>query len=235
MSGGVLLPNGPDGTQYLATVTNKQESIYILAITPGSTATPTVAVQITLSGFEDTEGLAYMGMNKLAIAEERRGTIAIIDLPAIPPPGSSLLRTSARYSSAEKIKTGINNGNSGLEGITYDESRSCFYAVQEKSPRKVLQVDYPSGKTAELFRGESLPTNSLSDLAGLTYLPLSGSLLILSHASSTLAEVALDGKVLSTKRVTGTQVEGITVSDDLEQLYIMSEPNEVIYYQRKTT
>lgn len=181
---------------------------------------------ISLGGFEDTEGLVYIGNERFVILEERRRSIVMIPISAdtvhIDRRG---LRSLALPISGE--------ANKGFEGIAADVASGRLFVVNEKKPRQLLQIDGFINylPTTELSEPWNLEDNSLgnSDIAGLHFDAQTGHLLLLSEESGKLSESDLRGTRHSQlnfgsldRRI--PQAEGVTL-DDEGNLFILSEPN----------
>ena len=107
------------------------------------TTTGQIVSQMTLTGFEDTEGLTYIGKNRFVIVEERLQDVYLLTYSA----GGSVDR-----SSLATVSLGPTVGNIGIEGISFDPLTGEYVAVKEKTPQAVLDVNLewsvPSGSAA---------------------------------------------------------------------------------------
>lgn len=172
---------------------------------------------MTMSNFQDTEGLTYIGGGKFVIAEERNGRGYLFTYVA----GGALNRNTLQSASI-----GPNTGtNSGSEGVAFDPLMGKYFAVKEKDPLNVFQVtpNFAAGTSSysDLFNVASLTSTDLSDLHALaTVADLQGTadqdnLLILSQQSAKLMKVTRAGVVLGTRSVStmSTTMEGITIDD----------------------
>jgi hypothetical protein len=178
---------------------------------------------MTLTGFDDTEGLAYLGGGRFAITEERLQNAYRFTYSA----GGSVSRASLPV-----VDLGPTVGNVGIEGIAYEASTNTFFTVKEKTPQAVRSgtIDFDAGTASmpDLF-APNLGVLDLSDIALLSSVPeLVGtpsaqSLLIYSQESQRLLEVSRTGTVLSSFDLTGvTDAEGVTVGPD-GTIYIVGE------------
>jgi uncharacterized protein YjiK len=187
---------------------------------------------ITLEGFEDTEGLAYMGNQQFAIIEERKRAIILVSIQtdtqtielkkqrslSLPPPNS-------------------NFNNNGFEGLTIDIKTGRLFIVNEKRPRQLIQIDgfasnKPNISVSNLLDLENKPMGN-RDFSGIYYDQQFNRLILLSDESRQLVEVGMDGLVSSRLKLqTGyagltnsiPQAEGVTLDND-GTLYVLSEPN----------
>lgn len=185
--------------------------------------------QMTLTGFDDTEGIAYAGNGRFVITEERLQDAYELTYTA----GGSVARGSL-----PSVSLGPTIGNIGIEGIAYERATGGFLAVKEKSPQAVYQValDFGAGGSViptSLFSPAALAALDLSDIAVLSNVSsLAGTadangLLIYSQESAKLFEVGRDGAVRSTFSLAGISdsAEGVTIDAD-GVIYIVDEtPN----------
>jgi len=231
LSGGAILDDvGPDGERYLIACVNNPEELREYAIFPGSEA-PSLRAVYTLSGFDDVEGVGIIDGRRVVVTEERRGNLVVIELPNRLGTGL-VLRHTIQYSEGTVISArfpGFVEGNSGIEGVTYNAAAGCFYTVNEKNPRRVLQIDGTTHDITDLFSPENMDA---SDLAGLAYSPMLDQLVFISHQSKRILRTTLSGTVLDWMPVAGSQAEGIALYPDLSCFLAISEPNEIYKYCR---
>ena len=88
---------------------------------------------IELKGFDDTEGVVYLGNQRYAIIEEDRRTIALVTI-------GELTRWVYREDATLFSLPLTSYNNKGFEGISYDASRDTLTIVNEKRPRAIYQV-----------------------------------------------------------------------------------------------
>lgn len=182
--------------------------------------------QMTLTGFDDTEGLTYVGSGRFVIAEERLQDVYLLDYAA----GGMAARGSLPV-----VSLGPTVGNVGIEGIAYERSTGSYYAVKEKTPQAVYSValDFAAGGSVtpvSLFSPTSLGAFDLSDIAVLSNVPAfagtpaADDLLIYSQESARLYAVGRDGAVRSTFDFNGVSdsAEGVTI-DAAGAIYIVDE------------
>ncbi len=200
----------------------------------------TVLRTITLTGFDDTEAITYMGNDLFAIAEERRGRIVFVLIGT----GSNIV-----YPSTYVQLTGTWNDNSGLEGLSYDSSTNIMYVVQEYYPMTIHAFEVPADFTGTITASNPFDiqnnTYGFTDLSGLHHLSLPSALsnygftenlLIMSQLNAAVVEVnPITGEEysrldLTTGGANGTvifslaQAEGVAVAPD-GNIYIIGEPN----------
>lgn len=186
--------------------------------------------QMHLFGFDDTEGLTYIGNGQFVIVEERLQNVYLFDYDA----GSAIGRSFLQYASI-----GPETGNIGLEGISWDPLSGDFFLVKEKVPQAVYRasIDFASGnaQVTDLFAREHLFTHLfgtydlaevqvLSTVPALLGTPYQNQLLILSQETPLLMTVDLDGTVLSRFDLAaiGTDIEGLTI-DGNGTIYLVGE------------
>lgn len=193
---------------------------------------------IALNGFEDTEGITYLGNQQFAIIEERKRAIILVSIN----PQTEVLELTLQRSLAFPVPSANNNG---FEGLTADPSSGRLYVVNEKSPRQLIQIDgftsnQPNLSVSTPLDLENKPMGN-KDFSGIYFSAKSQTLLLLSDESKQLTEVALNGQVRGVLQLkTGhagltksiPQAEGITL-DNKGTLYILSEPNLLYRFDTK--
>ncbi|MBC7834918.1 MAG: SdiA-regulated domain-containing protein [Phycisphaerales bacterium] len=191
----------------------------------------TTGVQLSvmsLSGFDDTEGLTYTGGGQFVITEERLQDAYQFTYTG----GGNAVRNTLPTASL-----GPTVGNIGIEGISYDPANGHFIAVKEKSPQQVLdvQIDFnaSSATVADLF----VPALGVLDLSDVQVLgtvpslvgtPDGDNLLVYSQESSLLMEVTRAGVILSTFNFAALagDAEGVTI-DSNGVIYVVGEAPEM--------
>lgn len=188
---------------------------------------------VRIEGADDMEGLSHISGNRYVIAEERRQSLLIIDLP-------DDVQT-LDVSTAPRLTIAIDEtGNKGFEGLSWDEKNQQLLVVRERDPLRVLIVkgfvngESPSShidiSEKSMFEESRL---FLSDLSSLTTDTVSGHLLLLSDESRMVVEYSSDGQPLSMLGLrrgfhglsrTVPQAEGLTI-DSQRRIYVVSEPN----------
>jgi uncharacterized protein YjiK len=194
--------------------------------------------QINLAGFDDTEDVAWIQGNRLAVIEERRRNLCTFELAAS--------ARSASYAKADRwLVDPVDADNVGPEGVAWDAADNCFFVVKEKTPRRIYRVaPPPAGKHAPSISPPwDIERQSLGcdDLSGVCYPAGTGHLLILSDESKCVVETTFDGREIDRLKLKAghaglaediRQPEGITL-DDAGRLYICSEPNHLYVFARK--
>lgn len=193
-----------------------------------------------LVGFEDIEGVAYMGGGRVVVTDERLQQLDFFQLPATP--------RSIYLDEVQSLSLGINlNGNKGFEGVTYDAEKDRLYVVKEKNPRQLYEISGVGSSLGQRMHiqirdrtdwiGESIFATDLSDIH---FDPKTRHLVLLSDESKLLFEMTENGELVSTRNLVGwltelkhsaPQPEGVTLDKD-GNLYVVSEPN-LFYAFRK--
>lgn len=179
---------------------------------------------MTLTNFDDTEGMTYIGNGQFVLTEERLQDLFKSTYVS----GGTVDRSSLK-----SVSLGPTIGNIGIEGVSFEPSTGKYYAVKEKQLQAAYEVDadFDAGTAAvmDLFT-PNLGVTDLSDIQVLSIVPsLAGSmdrdnLLIISQESQKLLEVDRDGNVLSMFDLTGLggDLEGVTIDFD-GNIYIVGE------------
>lgn len=187
---------------------------------------------IQLTGFNDTEGLVWLGGNEYFVVEERRGKIVKISIDE----NTENINYSDTYIQLE----GEWGDNFGIEGIAYDALTNSLYIVKEKQPKALYRVEIPENfpdTVAPDFPFDIDGNNfGCSDFSGLHF---HKNLLVLSHEAYVLVQTDMTGNEISRISLdnggaNGTlengliQAEGVTV-DSEGNIYVVSEPN--VFYK----
>jgi uncharacterized protein YjiK len=188
--------------------------------------------RVELLGFEDVEGIAWVGGNRYVLAEEGRQSLTLIELAD----DATLLERGA----ARSFALALRGGNKGIEGVAWDPADNALYLVKERDPmglHKLHGLLAPDTAQPPTLQGNPPQAQAAlafsDDLAGLHYDPASGSLLVLSDESRLLSEIGPQGRALSFLELRRhwhgleqpvPQAEGVTM-DERGTLYLVSEPN----------
>lgn len=188
--------------------------------------TGTVLGSMALSGFQDTEGLTYVGGGQFVLAEERLQRLSVFSYAA----GTTLVQ-----STLPSITLGPNAGNQGIEGVSLDTASGLLYTVKEKQPQLVQRIDNAifavgggSSSPTSVFDPAGLGVADLSDLQMLSTVVPSGpdrdNLLVFSQESAKLLKVSRTGTVLGSFSFSGIagDAEGVTI-DSNGTIYIAGE------------
>jgi uncharacterized protein YjiK len=187
--------------------------------------------EVELIGFEDTEGLCYVGDNRFLVAEEKKMRITLIDLP---PDATRVKDDGRRIQLDAKSKK-----NKGLEGISYDRETDTLFAVREDKPPAVFRIQPLLTEGRSTTGRWSLDLDGLDDLSDTYFDPLTHWLWLLSHESQIAAAFDSQGVRVTELRLKKghhnlpedlEQAEGI-VRDRQGTLFICSEPNRIYRFQ----
>lgn len=230
----VGLPSGPASEASAVTWNWDSDSLFVVGDEGDAIVevdrNGTLLSSMSLSGFDDTEGLTYIGGGRFVVLEERLQDAYVLTYTA----GGAVSRSSLASASL-----GVTVGNVGLEGISYDPGTGQYVVVKEKTPQQVngATIDFGTGGTGtanvtSLFDPASLGLSDLSDVQVLSTVmdpssPDYGNLLIYSQESSRLLEVSRTGSVLSMYSLAGITdtAEGVTI-DRNGVIYVVDEgPN----------
>lgn len=191
----------------------------------------TVLRRLPLAGGWDTEGIAWMGDGKLAVAEEGAQVVYIFP---VPDEDAEIVDLSE----AEHVRVIEGHGrNTGLEGVAHDPEGKRLFGVREKPPA-AYEAQLPAeGRPLDEAEARKRfdcdeDTVDISDAAGCCYDEKSGHLLIVSDESACVVECTLDGEEVSRLELMAPQAEGVTLAPD-GTLYVVSEPNLLYVYKPK--
>lgn len=168
---------------------------------------------MSLSGFDDPEGLTYLGGGRVLIAEERLQDVF------------ELTYTSGGAADRATLTSwdiGPTVGNIGLEGISYDAASDRLVGVKEKSPQAVYDIVLglaPAAVVSNLAGPAGLLDYSdIAQLSAITGIAATDAdhLLVLSQESGLLVEVDAAGNIMSTFDLGffSTSAEGLAVAPD---------------------
>lgn len=192
---------------------------------------------IMLNGFQDVEGITWVGGDRFLIADERRHNIISVEF--------GIGTTEVDYQESQQFRIGIGTGkNKGFEGIAWQPDKKQIWIAKERDPMTIYRV---SG----VFDDSTLPQTDIhhsrtmtkaasfgnTDLSGLHYDSRSGHLLVLSDESARLAEISSEGKIISTLSMGWLlgddvpQAEGVTMND-AGDIFVVSEPNLIYRFHK---
>lgn len=182
---------------------------------------------MSLTGFDDTEGLTYVGGNQFVITEERLQNAYLLGYSS----GGSVNRAAL-----QSADLGPTVGNIGIEGVSYDPRDGSFVTLKEKDPQQVngnvLSFGSPgTASISPLFAPGALGLIDLSDvqvlatMQGLSGTPDHDNLLILSQETRRILEVDRAGNIQSyfDLGMLSGNAEGLTVDPLTGTLYIVAE------------
>jgi len=240
--GPVKIANGAEQSSGLAFNESRKE-LYVIVNSPPEIEVLSPSGQfireIKLIGFEDTEGITYLGGEFFAVVSERLGTISWFRL-------SKNDKVVYKYNthSVELYKNAL--GNTGLEGVTYAKNIRQLIIVKERKPKEIVAVNWPIEEISHpmrnlLWDAERSPWGAIRNFSGIYYHPPNHHLFILSRRSKSITEYTLSGKKVgyfSLKNGSANlnlaieKAEGIVMSED-GTLYICGEPNQLFIFKQK--
>lgn len=187
----------------------------------------------------DTEGVAYLGGNHVALVEESRGRIVIVQLPEAAS-GELDLQNANSFSLDMGASKETSHINAGFEGLGYDQAHDQLYVAKEHSPRALYRVSgigeyLKSGRL--VLRVENLDDwlkndNIGTDLSSVEFNAVNGHVLLLSDESQRIVELDQTGAVVNRMELRGMpgsnqgvqQAEGLAFGPG-GTLFMVSEPN----------
>lgn len=182
---------------------------------------------ITLTGFEDTEGIAYRSGDFFYIVEERRANVVL----------ARILQTGngpVYWDSCSALNIGQNWDNSGLEDVSWCGSTNTAYAVKEQLPPRLYKINLDTNGVPVGFN-ENNPFNiegNPGDAAGL-YVFNDNSLILLSQEENKLMGYTGTGDMVSELILNMTKPEGVTVDLEDSAIYVVGEPREFYVFKKK--
>lgn len=223
-----------DDREQIWAVVNKPEQLLRLS------ADGELLGRYPLSGFEDVEGVTYLGDGVLLLAEERKHALVAVTVPDKPGP---LFRENYRA-----LTLGISvDGNKGFEGLGYDRMADRLFVVKEHSPRKLYEIRGIKASLMGDFNLEIIDRQSwidhkvfATDLSSVHFDEQTGHLVLLSDESKLLIELDGEGKLVSFRSLQNgfagleesvPQAEGVTF-DRYGNLFLASEPNLFYRFER---
>ncbi|CAD7700874.1 unnamed protein product [Ostreobium quekettii] len=173
--------------------------------------------KLSWDGFKDPEGLAWMVGYQMAVLEEpTKGGVTVVNVA----PG--VVNVEERRT---KVDLDVPS-HTGLEGITYNDKEEVYYVVQEKDPKRIVEVQL-NGTYRELFTLENI---GVGDLSGVHYASQINKLFVLSQEDKSVMKVTMKGKVVQQRDIAGERPEGIAFTPDGQRMFIVSEPRSMSIY-----
>jgi uncharacterized protein YjiK len=219
----------------LFTVTNKDPELVELSLEGR------ILRRIPLTGFGDAEAVEYISPGTYVISDEYDQRLIKVHVD-----DDTLFLDSA---DAEQLTLGIDaGGNSGYEGLAYDNQGQRLFVAKERRPVQIIEVrgfpnlDPSSPNVLEVTSSKQRDAGLfVRDLSSLQFDERSGHLLALSDESRQILELDTEGRpvgnVSLSKGSMGLsksvpQAEGIAMGDD-GTLYLVSEPNLFYVFRKK--
>ncbi len=209
-------------TNQLITVLNRPATLLVLD-TDGQ-----LLRRHPLSGVSDTEGVAYLGHNKVAVLQEKKRSIAVLDLPQ---------HDGEEINAQQAIKhllPMVKQRNNGPEGLGYDAVTDTLYVVKEKDQRGLYAITgVATGGVIEHTDLSHLLANVdfATDLSSVEFDPVGRHLLLLSDEAQMIFTLSLQGELLQSRSLNPDefalpmpQPEGVAIGAQ-GHIYVVSEPN----------
>ncbi|MCQ4295635.1 SdiA-regulated domain-containing protein [Pseudomonas stutzeri] len=186
-----------------------------------------------LQGFEDVEGVTYLGEDLLVLTEERKQSLVVVQVPRVAGP--------LRRAEARSITLALADAeNAGFEGVGYDRAGDRLFVVKEHSPRKLYEIQGIRRSLAgdmdiKIIDREAWieKLDMASDLSSVHFDEQTGHLMLLSDEAKMMLELDAKGELVSFRSLWSgfaglersvPQPEGMTF-DAQGNLYLVSEPN----------
>ena len=184
---------------------------------------------ITLSGFDDTEGIAYQSDNYFFIVEERIANVLRVQLPET---GSG----PVLWDSCTVLSIAENWGNSGLEDVAYCANTTMVYAVKELGPSALYRITLDTnGDPVNFFVNDPFSIEGISGDAAGIYALSDGNFLILNQEENKLNGYSGAGEILSELPLGMTKPEGITIDPNDSSIYVVGEPRQLFVFEKQGT
>lgn len=219
----------------LFTVTNKDPELVELNLEGR------ILRRIPLTGFGDAEAVEYISPGIYVISDEHSQRLIKVQVD-----------DDTRFldaADAEQLTLGINaGGNSGFEGLAYDNKGKRLFVAKERKPVQILEVrgfpnpDDSTPSTLEVTSSKQRDAGLfVRDLSSLQFDEISGHLLALSDESRQILELDTTGRPVGNVSLSKgsmrlgksvPQAEGIAMGAD-GTLYVVSEPNLFYSFKKK--
>jgi uncharacterized protein YjiK len=204
-------------TETLFAITNSPQAVFEL------TSEGQVLRRMDLQGFSDTEDIAHIEGDLFALVEERRGMIRLLRITDE--------TTVIRAADSPEIDLGSRHeDNKGFESLFFDPVTRSLLTMRELPPFDLISIPLDAAGQPGTIRRERLALD-VDDVAALTR-DKTGTLLILSEASSCLIRTNADGRELSRIRLEAGILpfapEGLTFGAKGD-LFIVGEPDILVH------
>ncbi len=161
---------------------------------------------------DDLEGVSAYSGNKLLLAEERTKEIVVFD-------------TETGNFSKNKIIYENNEANSGIEGVTFDQSNNTVFILNERNPGKLIRLKNDFTVLAQY------DLDFADDYSGIFYEAASNLLWIVSDQNKTINKCSISGKLIESFAINVIQAEGIAIEGD--NIYVVSDAEAKLYIYKK--
>lgn len=137
------------------------------------------------------------------------------------------LNSKGKLIQKTKIKGKQHHKNSGLEGVCFDFKKNRLFAINEKSPMQLFELNL-SGKLLKTY-----DMDFSKDISGICFDEKTNSLWLISDESQTIINISKKGKLLKNYTIPVDKGEGIAihknkiymVSDSSKELFVFDLPN----------
>lgn len=196
---------------------------------------------IPIAGARDLEGIAHLGDEFFALADEHGHRIYRV----------RITRQTRHIDVSEAPSLGLDiwpDENRGFEALAWDEKRQRLFVGKEKRPLAIFEIGGLSDWHGKMnlrisqWRAKRPPARFMRDQSSLDLVATTGNLLVLSDESGLLAEYGQDGELFGLmvlwpgwhglKRAV-PQGEGVA-TDENGNIYIVSEPNLFYRFERQS-
>lgn len=197
----------PSGLSY----SSDKESLFVVSdrgMVYEISLTGTTLRELPFTG-DDLEGITVDPLSSdIYICEEGKGTLIKLNNLGV----------------VQKTYNILNNpGNSGLEGLAFNETIQEIYLLKEKSEGLLIKYSINNNTKTEI------KLNFADDYSGIYYNSVSEKLWIVSDESRTLSQCTLSGVEVKHFELPISAMEGIVVNDDETEAYVVSDLNKKLY------
>ncbi|MFC1585968.1 SdiA-regulated domain-containing protein [Fibrobacterota bacterium] len=206
-------------TNTLYVVDDSSGEIYVLG--PAGDLIRTV----TITGFSDTEGIAWQSGDYFYIVEERLANVRRILLPQNGS-GPVDVNESSLLSLAEDW------GNSGLKDVAFNAASHTAYAIKEMTPSALYRITLDTeGIPVDFLENDPFSLENITgDAAGIFALA-DGNFLIVNQEENKLSGYSSSGEILSEMALDMSKPEGVTVNELNGTIYVVGEPREFSVFE----
>ena len=193
-------------------ITAYKKHLYIVSDQNGAVYKTTLTGEIVgkiKTNYKDLEGITIVpSSKKIAIVNEDKRSLIYLSL-------------KGQFLNKHKIKGKQEESNSGLEGICFDSSIKRLFAVNEKAPKQLLELN---------LKGEiknKYPLNFANDVSGICYDKINDCLWIISDESKAIYRISKKGKPLKKYKIGILKGEGIAIYKN--HIYVVSDYLNTLY------
>lgn len=189
----------------------------------------TLLRSIATSGFLDPEGISYQGDGFFLISEEGLANIVRVKLPVS---GSGPVAKSG----GTALNIAPNQGNSGIEGVSYCPANKTAYAVKETGPPRLYRITLDAaGIPNAFFPNDPFNIEGKSGDAADVYALNDGNFILVNQERNQLEGYGPQGQPLSSLGLGMSKPEGIAIDTGDGTIYVVGEPLELTVFRKKST